>query len=68
MANGARVAPLFPAEDPQKKLGSSNVRLERQLWDRLDSVAKKEKRSRNDVIAFFLEWACDDYEKRSGRK
>lgn len=63
-----RKLPEFPPDDPAKAPIPSNIRLPRKLWDRLDAIAKKERRSRNEVISFFLEWACDDYDLAQQRK
>lgn len=65
---GATHLPEFPKEDPEKKVTPSNIRLEKRLWERLDKIAKAEDRSRNEVVAFFLEWACDDYDLAQQRK
>lgn len=68
MKKGATRLPEFPKEDAEKKVIPSNIRLEKRLWARLDLIARAEKRSRNEVVAFFLEWACDDYEQAQQRK
>lgn len=65
---GARKLPAFPPEDPLDEIVPSNVRLRRRDWNRLDLIARAEGKSRNEVIAFFLEWACQDYERVKAAK
>lgn len=67
-SSGARTVPLFPEKDPQDEIVPSNVRLTRRLWDRLERISELEDKSRNEVVAFFLEWACDDYERAKASK
>lgn len=62
--------PQFPKPDPLEQVVPSNVRLKRRLWARLDEIAKSEDKSRNEVMEFFLTWACEDYDagKKNSRK
>jgi hypothetical protein len=66
---GARL-PEFPKVDPSEEIHANNVRLKRGLWDRLRKIGEEQtpKRSMNQVIEFFLEFACDDYEQAKARK
>jgi hypothetical protein len=68
MKRGANRLPEFPKEDPKKRIIPSNIRLEKALWERLDHVAKVEGVSRNEVIVYFLTWACNDWELIQQRK
>lgn len=65
---GVRRLPQFPPKDPLEEVVSSSVRLKQKLWDALDRVASAEGKSRNEVIVFFLEWACQDYEEGKSAK
>lgn len=66
---GARKSvPEFPPKDPLDDIVPSNIRLTRRLWERLDRIAGAEDKSRNEVITFFLEWACADYERVKAEK
>lgn len=62
--------PLFPQPDPEDEGKGKTIRLPRALWKRLDAIAKLEKKSRNFVVQFFLQWAADDYDaaKKGGKK
>lgn len=62
------MAPEFPPEDPKEKIVPISIRLKRRTWDRIERIADEEGRSRNEVVVFFLEWACDDYEAAKARK
>lgn len=65
---GARRLPQFPPKNPLDEIVPSNIRLKQRLWDRLDRIAEAEGKSRNEVIVFFLEWACEDYEEGKAAK
>ena len=67
MRRGNNRLPEFPPKDAERPV-PINIRLPRELWERLDAVAKREGRSRNEVVTFFLRWACDDYEAAQARK
>jgi hypothetical protein len=70
--------PLFNDNDPDEAVATTTIRIKQGVIGRLDRIAKMETDarreagkkppvvSRNDVIARFLELACDDYEKREG--
>lgn len=60
--------PVFPEPDPLDEVVPSNIRLTRRLWDRLERISQLEDKSRNEVISFFLEWACEDYERSRPEK
>jgi hypothetical protein len=62
------VAPEFPPADPDDEVKPGQVRLQKREWDRLKRIAATEKKSMNDVMAFFLKWAGDDYEAAKMRK
>lgn len=62
---GGRVSPELP---PKEEIDGKQVRLRRSLWARIAAIAKAEDRSLNEVAAFFLEWATDDYEQAQSRK
>jgi hypothetical protein len=65
-----RVPPEFPKPDPDDEVRSNQVRLKEKLWRRLKKIAAEQepKKSMNDVITFFLEWAADDYEQAKARR
>jgi hypothetical protein len=65
---GKRVAPEFPPPNPDDEIKPGQVRLPKREWDRLKRIASNEKRYMNDVIAFFLKWAADDYELAKAKK
>ena len=60
--------PEFPKTDPGDEVRGSQIRLKHRLWERLKRIATEEKRSMNEVVAFFLEWAADDYDQAKARK
>jgi hypothetical protein len=62
------VAPEFPKPDPDDEVKPGQVRLQKREWDRLKRIAASEKKSMNDVVAFFLKWAGDDYDLANARK
>lgn len=52
----------FPGADPLDEITPSNIRLKRRQWAELQSVAESEGKSRNEVIAYFLDWAHGHYQ------
>lgn len=66
---GATV-PEFPKIEPGDQVKAVSVRLKSSLWERLKKIGQEQtpKRSMNEVVSFFLEWAADDYELAKARK
>lgn len=62
------MAPEFPKPDPLEVIRPNQVRLKQGLWDRLRRIAATEEKSLNEVVSFFLTWACDDYDAAHARK
>ncbi len=62
------VPPEFPPPNPDDEIKPGQVRLPKREWDRLKRIASIERRYMNDVIAFFLKWAADDYEQAKAKK
>lgn len=50
---------IFPAEEKTIRF---SVEMPESLVEKLQAVADKEGRSRNNVIMHFLQWAHDEYE------
>lgn len=61
------MTPHIPPEIPARR---SSVSLPRPLWDRLERLAKKHSRTRDDVMRYALEWWVErvekDYRKMGG--
>jgi len=69
---------LFDDQTPEEEVIPTTIRVQRRLVGRLDAIAQRETElrkasgkkppviSRNDVVARFLERACDEYEKAAG--
>lgn len=57
--------PEFPKPPPAKPVRANNIRLSVELWERLKKIGALQEppRSLNEVVAFFLEWACDDWDR-----
>lgn len=62
--------PEFPPPNPDDEIVGNQVRMRRALWAKLKRIGAEQqpRRSMNEVIVFFLEWATEDYELARSRK